>query len=204
MKSVILHTTLFLAFTALTEVRAAEETPDENKDTNRRHMKGNHEREANAKTALNFVASQIATNPQGLFTRLDHDENGSLSLEEFKRMVNIGSQGAASIEGTKGTTASGAAGSTGITGATAVSGQAMPGQTPVAYGQKADVTGQQPAPGQQPNNKPVDAAAAGQQPMPSAAKPANEVSGQDPKPAPGQMPAAGDEAPDSPTTKNPQ
>ena len=202
MKTLLIPTSVVLLFGSLSGLQAQQEVPDENKDTNRRHMKGIHEREANAKTALNFVASEIATDPERLFTRLDHDENGNLSLEEFKRIVNVGSQGTASVEGTKGTSASGAAGSTGITGSTSVSGQAtVPGQTPPTYGQKPDITGQQPAAGQPMNNTARDAATAGQQP--ATPSPTDGNPAQNPKPAPGQQPAPG-QAPAAPTTKEPQ
>lgn len=187
---------LLLAATVLTS--RAQEPQDENKNTNRRNLKGYHEREANARTALNQAVSELTNNPQGLFDRLDHDGNGELSKEEFERIVNIGVQGAAAIEGTKGVSATGASGATGITGATAISGQAtMPGHAPATYGQQPGLTGQTPAAGQTPTNTPRDAAAAGQQPIVPG-----QAQGQNNKPAPGQpVPAT---PPTAPVTKDPQ
>lgn len=190
--------TALLMLAALIVTVNAQEPADENKDTNRRNLKGHNEREANARTALNQAVSELTTNPQGLFDRLDHDENGELSKEEFERIVNIGVQGAAATEGTKGVSATGASGATGTTGATAVSGQAtMQGQAPATYGQKPEPTGHKPAEAQVPTNTARDAAAAGQQPIAPG-----QTSGQNTKPAPGQPnPAAPATAP---VTKDPQ
>lgn len=181
---------------------------DENKNTNRDHLKGYREREANTITGLNQAMSDLQTNPDGLFDRLDRDGNGTLTKEEFSRMVNLSSQGAAGTEGTRGI--KGASSATGSTGGTSVSGQAtLPSQPPATYGQQPGTTGQQPAAGQQPANPAAEAAAAGQQPVPTAAPgtaqpPAAAVSpGSNPQPAPGQNPSPSGTS-TAPVAKDPQ
>lgn len=183
---------------------------DENKNTNRDHLKGYREREANTMTGLNQAMSDLQTNPDGLFDRLDRDASGTLTKEEFSRMVNLSSQGAAGIEGTRGI--KGASSATGITGGTSVSGQAtLPSQPAATYGQQPGLTGQQPAAGQQPANPAAEAAAAGQQPVPAAPAasgtvpaPATPVSpGSNTQPAPGQNPTPSGTS-TAPVTKDPQ
>lgn len=210
MKTTLPRTVALLLATAAT-LASGQEPTDENKETNRRHLKGQDEREANAKTALNQAMSELQNNPQGLFARLDSNENGQLSFEEFGRIVNIGAQGAAAVQGTKGI--QGAGGATGTTGATSVAGQSgIVGQDPATYGQKPDATGQKPAAPPPGNNTPEDAAAAGQQPVapapgaapapPSSPAPAPvDNTGQNPKPAPGQP--APPTPPTAPITKDP-
>lgn len=200
-----------LALSIFTSAQALDETSGPNADTNRRNLKGYQEREANAQISRAQTISELLTNPDGLFKRLDHDNNGQLSQEEFERIVNAGVQGASATQGTQGVSATGASSATGVTGTTSVAGQTtVPGQAPATYGQQPGVTGQAPAPGQPATNTPRDAATAGQQSSPAPAAPTsaqpaapNGAPDQNLKPAPGQQPSPSG-ASTAPSSQDPQ
>ncbi|TDU71171.1 hypothetical protein EI77_02293 [Prosthecobacter fusiformis] len=102
-------------------VIAQDREPETNKtDSNRPLAEGERGNDTALKVGINQAITDLLHNPEGLFKRLDTDNNSTLSLDEFKRMSSVGSQGTASNTGTVGVT--GAAGATGTTGQTTVTG----------------------------------------------------------------------------------
>jgi hypothetical protein len=119
MKTFLYHP---LGFAALLLAPVVLTAQDREMDTNRAPAsnalkEGERANIASQKVGINQAISDLLHNPDGLFTRLDTDNNGQLSPEEFRRMTSVGSTGTAANTGTTGIT--------GATGATGVSGQTM-------------------------------------------------------------------------------
>jgi hypothetical protein len=112
MKHNILHFCLSVAFCSFLPYASGQETNRLKKNAS----EPLDPRAANASVGLNQAIADLISNPDLLFFKLDTNNDGALSKEEFARIPTIGAQGAGGTTGTTGIR--GATGATGTTGGT--------------------------------------------------------------------------------------